>query len=58
MVAIIEIRLMLHLQNNTCLEHFLKSEVIIFETGDYMDVKNHICNKVWNVTSRMALTLL
>ena len=34
MVAIIIIRLMLHLQSITCLEHFLKFEVIIFEPDD------------------------
>ena len=43
MVAIIKIRLMLHLQSITCLGKF---EVIIFETGDYMDVRNNICNQV------------
>ena len=57
MVAIIKIRLMLHLQSITCLEHFLKIEVIIFETDDYMDVRNNICNQVWNMTSRLALTV-
>ena len=57
MVAIIKIRLMLHLQSITCLGHFLKFEVIIFDTGDYMDVRNNICDQVWNVTSRMALTV-
>ena len=34
MVAIIKVRLMLHLQSITCLEHFPKIEVIIFETDD------------------------
>ena len=57
MVAIIKIRLMLHLQSFTYLEHFLKFEVIIFETDNYMDVRNNMCNLVWNVTSRMALTM-
>ena len=32
-------------------------EVIIFENNDYMDVTNNICNQVWSVTSRMALTV-
>ena len=57
MVAIIKIRLMFHLQSITCLEHFLKIEVIIFETDKYIDVRNNICNQVWNVTSIMALTV-
>ena len=57
MVAIIKIRLMLHLQSITCLEHFLKNEVIFFETDDYADVRNNICNQVWNVMSIMALTI-
>ena len=40
MVAITKIRLTLHLQSIRRLEHFLKKfEVIIFETGDYMDVR-------------------
>ena len=30
--------------------------MIIFETDDYMNVRNSICNQVWNVTSRMELT--
>ena len=46
MFAIIKIRLMLLLQSITCLEHFLKIEVIIFKTGDYMDLRNNICNQV------------
>ena len=54
MVAIIKIRLMLHLQSITCLDHFWKFKVIIFETDDYIDVRNNICNQVWNVTSIMA----
>ena len=45
MVALIIIRLLLHLQSITCLEHFLKLEVIIFEPDDYMDVRNNICNQ-------------
>ena len=57
MVAIIKIRLMLHLQRITCLENFWTYEVIIFETDDCMDVRNNICNQVWNVTSRMVLTV-
>ena len=32
-------------------------KVIIFETDNYMDVRNNICNQVWNVTSIMALTV-
>ena len=50
MVAKIKIRLMFYLQRITCLEHLLEIEVIIFETNDYMDGRNNICNQVWNVT--------
>ena len=48
---------MLHLQSITYLGISWKFEVIIFETDDYMDVRNNMCNQVWNVTSRMALTV-
>ena len=57
MVAIIKIRLMSHLLSITCLDHFSKFEVIVFETIDYMDVRNNICNQVWNVTSITASTV-
>ena len=57
MVATIKSKLMLHLQSITCLEHFRKFEVINFENGDNMDVRNNICNQVWNATSIMALTV-
>ena len=31
--------------------------MIIFETDDYMDVRNNILNQGWNVKSIMALTV-
>ena len=31
--------------------------MINFENGDNMDVRNNVCNQVWNVTSIMTLTV-